>query len=215
MIIELTKKTTSFQLFDAPTPNELREALKAESESAAALGFTDVEATGDKTRAVFSRLEPFDVEAFKDGFNETLTLERKKTCEFIADDTVLCAWGDGAAVKLLKLLLNLEAMTFEFDDLYRLQARMQLVKSIKLQNPKEQAVRSASLNGNLECYEEFNIIQPNDHEIKSVSGKFNAIGLGDITLNVTAKGLMKIGVKQICDVEFDTIKSIVGVIYGK
>ena len=214
MIIELTKKTTSFHLFDSKPLAELQEAVKAEQTDERAFGFTDLDFS-EGARGTFSMLEPFDVEAFKDGFNTTLTLERKESCEFVADDTILCAWGDSAAIKLLRDTLALNALDFSFEDLYRLQAQMQLVKNIKLKNPKEMPVRNASLSGRLECYEEFNIIQPNNHTISSVSGKFDAIGMGEISLCVTEKGVVKIGVKQLCDMDFDTIKHLVKVIYGK
>ena len=92
---------------------------------------------------------------------------------------------------------------FEFNDLFNLQSRFELCKSVKIKNPKESKVKTVSL-GTLDCYAEFNVLDPRNHELKAVSGIINS-SIGKITVAANNKGVIRISTKKGCILPFDVV----------
>jgi hypothetical protein len=84
---------------------------------------------------------------------------------------------------------------FEFEQLSQLQEKMAQIKSIVVTNPKEKEIRRARLAGHIESYTDYNIIDPRNHGIESVSGVVST-PLGSMTLTVRKKGSLKLGVSK-------------------
>jgi hypothetical protein len=77
----------------------------------------------------------------------------------------------------------------------QLQERMTKLKSIVLTNPKDKEVRRARLAGHIESYIGYNIIDPRNHGIDSVSGIMDT-PLGPLTATVGKKGSLRLNVRK-------------------
>ncbi len=173
-------------------------------------GFHDCDFAKNSARGYFSFVEHYEVENIVDGMTTMEAKKRIKTAEFVQTGDFLFAWGNGSAIKLLTSYISSEYSTatkieFEFNDLFNLQSRLELCKSVKIKNPKESKVKTVSLTGTLDCYSEHDVIEPRNHEIKSVSGIMNTPAIGKITVAANDKGVIRIGAKKGCILPVDVV----------
>lgn len=209
--IELEKGRISLQCFDVD--GNLRETIEnaekfnLEQETP---GFHDYEFSNELSRGYFSFIEPFEVECLVEGMTTQELKKRIKTCEFIANDDFMFAWGNSSATKLLYSFGNSDFSTvnkveFNTDDLYAFQNTMTTVKSISLKNPKGKEVRTVNLKGVLDCYTEYDVIDPKHHTINSVTGVFTQTPVGKLTITATNKGIIRIAGAKGLILDFSTI----------
>ena len=173
-------------------------------------GYHDCDFSDDAARGYFSFIEPYEAENLVDGMTTMEAKSRIRTAEFVQTGDFLFAWGNGSAVKLLASYISSEFATatkieFEFNDLFNLQSRFELCKSVKIKNPKESKVKTVSLTGTLDCYSEHDVIEPRNHIIKSVSGIMNTPAIGKINVAVNDKGVIRIGTKKGCVLPVDVV----------
>ena len=164
-------------------------------------GFHDCDCDGNIIRGYYSGIIPFEIEHLIDG-NTTRTLfKRIESCEFIATPHTMFTMGKPGPAKGLAMSLSsltgseISLYEFEFEQLSQLQEKMAQIKSIVVTNPKEKEIRRARLAGHIESYTDYNIIDPRNHGIESVSGVVTT-PLGSMTLTVRKKGSLKLGVSK-------------------
>lgn len=164
-------------------------------------GFHDLEADERLIRGFFSVVVPFEVEHLNEGITTKILLKRIETCEFFALDGILFASGKSSAVKNLSRSMtplagygvtNVELDIRQMSQFYD---RLSMVKSIALTNPKDREIRRARLAGRIESYTEYNIVDPRNHGIESVSGLVDS-PLGPLTVTVGRKGSLRLNVRK-------------------
>jgi hypothetical protein len=173
-------------------------------------GFHDCDFAENSARGYFSFIEPYEVENLVNFMTTMEVKNRIRTAEFVQTGDFLFAWGNSSAIKLLTSYISSEFATatkieFEFNDLFNLQSRFELCKSVKIKNPKESKVKTVSLTGTLDCYSEHDVIERGNHEIKAVSGIMNTHAIGKITVAATDKGVIRIGTKKGCILPVDVV----------
>ena len=173
-------------------------------------GFHDMDFAENAARGYFSFVEPYETENIVDGMTAMELKKRIKTAEFVQTGDFLFAWGNSSAIKLLASYISSEYATatkieFEFNDLFNLQNRLELCKSVTVKNPKESKVKTVKLTGTLDLYTEYNCMDARNHTIKSVSGIMNTPALGKITVAATDKGVIRIGTKKGCILPVDVV----------
>lgn len=165
------------------------------------MGFHDVEADEYLIRGFFSVVVPFEVEHLVEGIVTKTLFKRVETCEFFLMAEALFVTGKTGAQKVLERNITalsgygVAAMEFEFHHLSQFQDRLGVMKSIALTNPKDKEVRRARLAGRIESYTEYNIIDPRNHGIESVSGLVDT-PLGPMTITISRKGVLRLNVKR-------------------
>ncbi len=164
-------------------------------------GFHDCDCDGEILRGYFSGIVPFEVEHLVEG-NTTRTLfKRIESCEFIATGRTMFTMGRPGPAKGLSMALSsitggeVALLEFDFNQLSQLQERMAKIKTIVVTNPKEKEIRRARLAGHIESYTDYNIIDPRNHGIDSVSGVVTT-PLGSMTVTVGKKGSLRLGVTR-------------------
>jgi hypothetical protein len=173
-------------------------------------GFHDIDFAENAARGYFSFIEPYETENIVDGMTAMELKKRIKSAEFVQTGDFLFAWGNSSAIKLLASYITSEYATatkieFEFNDLFNLQNRLELCKSVTVKNPKENKVKTVKLTGTLDMYSEHDVIERGNHEIKAVSGIMNTPALGKITVAATDKGVIRIGTKKGCILPVDVV----------
>ena len=208
--IELENGRISLQCFDftGNAKESIDNGIKFSIENQEP-GFHDCDFAENAARGYFSFIEPYEAENLVDGMTTMEAKSRIRTAEFAQTGDFLFAWGNSSAIKLLTSYISSEFATatkieFEFNDLFNLQSRFELCKSVKIKNPKESKVKTVSLTGTLDCYSEHDVIEPKNHEIKSVSGIINS-SIGKITVAANNKGIIRIGTKKGCILPFDVV----------
>lgn len=209
--IELESGRISMQCFDftGNAKESIDNAMKFSMEDENPNGFHDCDFSENSARGYFSFVEPYEVENIVDGMTTMEAKSRIRTAEFAQTGDFLFAWGNSGAIKLLTSYISSEYATatkieFEFNDLFNLQSRFELCKSVKIKNPKESKVKTVSLTGTLDCYAEFNVLDPRNHELKAVSGIINS-SIGKITVAANNKGVIRISTKKGCILPFDVV----------
>lgn len=209
--IELQTGRISLQCFDfeGTVKESIDNAEKFNIELSSS-GFHDFEFSEANARGYFSFIEPYEVENIVENMTTKELKHRIKSAEFIQVDNFLFAWGNGSAIKLLASYISNEYSTatkieFEFNDLFNLQNRLELCKSVTVKNPKENKVKTVKLTGTLDSYCDCNSLDPKNHELKSVSGIMNTPALGKIMVAANDKGVLKIGTKKGCILHTDVI----------
>lgn len=210
--IELASGRISLQCFDftGNAKESIDNAVKFSMEDDIPNGFHDCDFAENSARGYFSFVEPYEAENLVDGMTTIELKKRIKTAEFVQVDDFLFAWGHGGAIKLLASYISSEYATatkieFEFNDLFNLQNRLELCKSVAVKNPKESKVKTVKLTGTLDCYSEHDVIEPRNHTIKTVSGIMNTPALGKINVAVNDKGIIRIGTKKGCILPVDVV----------
>lgn len=164
-------------------------------------GFHDLEHDDRLIRGYFSVVVPFEVEHLNEGVTTKILLKRIETCEFFALQGMLFASGKSSAQKNLARSLtplagygvtNVEHDSRQMSQFYD---RLSMVKSIALTNPKDREIRRARLAGRIESYTEYNIVDPRNHGIDSVSGLVDS-PLGPLTVTVGKKGALRLNVRK-------------------
>lgn len=209
--IELQSGRISLSCFDftgnaqESVDNGIKFNLEQESP-----GFHDMDFSDDAARGYFSFIEPYETENIVDGMTAMELKKRIKTAEFVQTGDFMFAWGNSSAIKLLASYITSEYATatkieFEFNDLFNLQNRLELCKSVTVKNSKESKVKTVKLTGTLDTYSEHDVIERGNHEIKAVSGIMNTPALGKITVAATNKGVIRIGTKKGCILPVDVV----------
>jgi hypothetical protein len=209
--IELQSGRISLQCFDftGNAKESIDNGLKFNIENQEP-GFHDCDFSEVAARGYFSFIEPYETENIVDGMTAMELKRRIKTAEFVQTGDFLFAWGNSSAIKLLASYISNEYATatkieFEFNDLFNLQNRLELCKSVTVKNPKENKVKTVKLTGTLDMYSEHDVIERGNHEIKAVSGIMNTPALGKITVAATDKGVIRIGTKKGCILPVDVV----------
>jgi hypothetical protein len=209
--IELQSGRISLQCFDftGNAKESIDNGLKFNIENQEP-GFHDCDFSEVAARGYFSFIEPYEAENLVDGMTTMELKNRIRSAEFVQTGDFLFAWGNSSAIKLLASYITSEYATatkieFEFNDLFNLQNRLELCKSVTVKNPKENKVKTVKLTGTLDCYSEHDVIEPRNHTIKSVSGIMNTPALGKITVAATDKGVIRIGTKKGCILPVDVV----------
>lgn len=164
-------------------------------------GFHDCDANEELIRGFYSIVVPFEIEHLIDGITTKTLFKRIESCEFIMTSNMLYVYGKPNPGKLLASSLaavmgtQVELIEFDFEQMSQLQERMSKIKSIVVTNPKDKEIRRARLAGHMENYTEYNIIDPRNHGIDSVSGLIFT-PLGPMTLTVGRKGSLRMTVKK-------------------
>ena len=188
---------------DAITP--LFKRLVAEEEvfnlTEEKAGFHDLDSNGKVIRGWYSQVVPFEVEHLTDGMVTKTLLKRVESCEFFGLNGVLFATGKlGPQKSMAQTVTALSGFgvtpfEFEFTQMSQFQDRLSMLKAIVLTNPKDREVRRARLAGRIENYSTYNVIDPRNHGIDSVSGLIDG-PLGPMTLTVSAKGKLRLNVRK-------------------
>jgi len=164
-------------------------------------GFHDCDRNDKMIRGHYSMVVPFEVEHLVEGLITKSLFKTIESCEFFATPEMLFVTGKTAPQKVMELALSghsgyaVSPIEFEFHQLGQIQDRLAQVKNIALTNPKTNDVRLARLAGKIENYTEFNVIDPRNHGIESVSGLLDS-PLGPITVTVSRKGGIRLGVRR-------------------
>lgn len=191
--------------FKSDSITELFERIKAEGELFSVepenAGFHDFDCNGKMIRGFFSIVVPFEVEHLVDGIVTKTLFKRVESCDFIATENMLWVMGKSEPSKVLERCLTsltgygTAKLDFEFRQMSQFQERLSQLKNITVTNPKDREVRKARLAGKIEDYTEYNITDPRNHGIDSVSGLVDS-PLGPITVTVSRKGTIRLGVRK-------------------
>lgn len=181
-------------------------------------GFHDYDHNETSTRGYFSFIEPFEVEYLVDGLTTKELKTRIKTAEFIVSDGFMFAWGASSAVKLLASYMGngyatVTPIEFDFTDLHNLQSRFKLCKSVKVKNPKENPVKTVNMAGRLDTYEEYNVLDARNHELKAVSGILD-MPIGAMTVTANNKGVIRLSGKKEMILPVDTLVWLIKLIHN-
>lgn len=221
--IEINKSSINFKLWQTKpckiddifqTIISIAEKFDINSEKA---GFHDFDSNSKVIRGFFSVVVPFEVEHIVDGMLAKEIFKKVEYCEYLITPNLVFTTGKSSAEKLfikhLTILLNygIIPIQFEFEHLNRLSERLTQIKSIVVTNPKGSEVRKARLSGQIESYTEYNIIDPQNHNIEAVSGYVES-PLGPINITVSNKGSLKISVKKGFILTLDCLKWLVALI---
>ncbi len=183
-------------------------------------GLHDCECESDLIRGFYSFIEPFEVESLVEGITTKKLQKRIRTCEFITNGTLLIAFGNNGAKKLLATAIsaasgeNVDLHKFEFEEINRAQLRMTTVKSVTVTNPKEKDIRKCRMSGRIEAYTEYNVLDPRNHGLAAVSGLIDT-PLGPMTLTVAEKGQIKLGIRRGLILTWDLLTWVFDLIIGK
>lgn len=164
-------------------------------------GFHDCDCDRGVIRGFYSNLASFNVEYFKDGITTKEEFKRIESVEFIISPERIYLFGKPGPAKLIEMALSaatgehVEKVEFDTHCLNLVQDRLTVMKSIVVENPKDKAIRRARLTGHMEDYESYNIVEPHNHEIASISGIIET-PLGAMKLSVDKKGKVTLGVKK-------------------
>lgn len=210
--IELQSGRISLSCFDftGNAQESVDNGIKFDLEQESPCGFHDMNFADNAARGYFSFIESYETENIVDGMTVMEAKSRIRTAEFVQSGDFLFAWGHSGAIKLLTSYISSEYATatkieFEFNDLFNLQNRLELCKSVTVKNSKENKVKTVKLTGTLDTYSEHDVIERGNHEIKAVSGIMNTPALGKITVAATDKGVIRIGTKKGCILPIDMV----------
>lgn len=165
----------------------------------------------------FSLVVPFEVEHLVDGITTKTLLKKIESCEFFVQANSLFVTGKLGPQKILEHILaslagyGVVALDFEYRHLSQFQDRLSTTKSVALTNPKDREVRRARLMGKMESYREYNVIDPKNHGIESVSGLVDT-PLGPMTITVGRKGTIRLNVKRGFILSIDCLNWILALI---
>ena len=221
--IEINGVSISFRLlnfkFDDMTHLmvEIKQAGDQFSIESETQGFHDVEMQTGLIRGYFSMVIPFEVEHIIAGITTKGLFKRVETCEFFITDGLIFVSGKSGPQKVFERVITrlsgygTSPVEFEFHQLSQFQDRLSQMKSIALTNPKDKEIRRARLAGKIEEYTEYNVIDPRNHGIESVSGLVDS-PLGPITVTVFRKGVIRLGVRRGFILAMDCLLWIVALI---
>ena len=166
-----------------------------------ASGFHDCDCDSGVIRGFYSIMASFNVEFFKDGITTKEEFKRIESCEFIITPERIYLFGKQKPQKLIEMAFSaatgehVERVEFDNECMNLVHGRLTVMKSIVVENPKDKEIRRARLTGHMEDYEAYNIVEPRNHEINSISGVIET-PLGAMTLTVDKKGKVRLGVKR-------------------
>ncbi|NLM16985.1 MAG: hypothetical protein GX221_04640 [Candidatus Riflebacteria bacterium] len=188
---------------DSPqdTLKELYEHCPAFDPAREIAGFHDCDFNDRIVRGAYSVVIPFEVEHLVDTITTKTLFKRIETCEFVITPVFTAVYGKNSAARLFIQAVtsmagvNAGLREFQFEDLDRLQERMTIIKTVVLVNPKDKEISRARLSGHMESYTEYNIIDPQNHDIDSISGVIET-PLGTMGIAVGKKGNFRLSVKK-------------------
>lgn len=181
-------------------------------------GFHDCDKNDRLIRGFYSGIMPFEVEHLVEGITTKSLLKRIESTEFLLlEDCMFTMGKKSGPTKGLSNSLSaasgygVSQMEFEFRQMSQLQERLSQTKSIVLTNPKDKEVRRARLAGLIESYTEYNVIDPRNHGIESVSGVVDSPH-GTMTITVTRKGGLRLAVTKGFILTIDCLKWLLALI---
>jgi hypothetical protein len=221
--IEIAGSSISLKCWSAEIPNitETFQKIMQEGDQFSIdpefPGFHDCDTDGEIIRGFYSGIIPFEIEHLVEGITTKTLFRRIESCEFIATKNMIFTTGKPGPMKGLAHSISglsgyhVAQLEFEFNQLSQLQDRMTRIKSIVVTNPKDKEVRRARLAGQIESYTDYNIIDPRNHGIDSVSGIMDT-PLGPLTATIGRKGSIRLGVKKGFIVTVDCLEWIISLI---
>ena len=180
-------------------------------------GFHDCDCDRGVIRGFYSNLASFNVEFFKDGITTKEEFKRIESVEFIISPERIYLFGKPGPAKLIEMALSaatgehIERVEFDNECMTLVQGRLTVMKSIVVENPKDKEIRRARLSGHMEDYESYNIVEPNNYQINSISGLIET-PLGAMKLSVDKKGKVTLGVKRGLIINLDNLNWIMDLI---
>lgn len=205
--IECNNGSISFKSWDCEVDNieELISKIKLEADQFniedELPGFHDYDMEDGLIRGYYSGIIPFEVELLKDGMTSKVLFKRIESCEFFLTPNLLFTTGKSGPMRGLSHALSamtghsVELIEFDFAEMNLLQERMTEVKAIVVRNPKDKEVRRARLTGYIEDYSLYNILDPQNHSIDSVSGIVDT-PIGPMSITVGKGGTLGLKVKK-------------------
>lgn len=221
--IEIAGASISLKCWNAEIPNikETFQKIMQEGDQFSIdpefPGFHDCDTDGEIIRGFYSGVIPFEIEHLVEGITTKTLFRRIESCEFIATNDMIFATGKPGPMKGMAHSFSglsgyhVAQVEFEFNQLSQLQDRMTRIKSIVVTNPKDKEVRRARLAGQIESYTDYNIVDPRNHGIESVSGIMDT-PLGPLTATIGRKGSIRLGVKKGFIITIDCLQWIVNLI---
>ncbi len=205
--IEVPKTSMSFRCLRLANHdlNEVFDAIANRSDlfelEAEVPGFQDFEFSEEVVRGHYYVVYPFEIEHLVDNLTTKTLFKRIESCEFIITEHSALVFGKSGPIKLMISALEyamgseVGPLEFDFEEMNRFQNRLLNIKAIVVSNPKEKEIRRARLSGHMENYTEYNIIDPRNHNIDSISGLVET-PLGKMTVTVSNKGTLRLSVKK-------------------
>jgi len=221
--IEIPGKSISFTLWNARIEDipEFFKKLSAEGDvfsiDPEVSGFHDCSGNKNVIRGFYSSVIPFEVEHLVEGIATKTLLKRIESCEFMLFHDLLVTWGKSGPARGLTNVLSAESgygvpkLDLRFGQMSQLQDRLSQTKSIVLTSPKDKEVRRARLAGLIESYTDYNVIDPRNHGIESVSGLVDT-PLGPLTLTVTRNGGLRLAVSKAFILTADCLRWLANII---
>ena len=179
-------------------------------------GFHDIDRSDTAIRGFYSMIIPFEVTHLVDGITTKTLFKRIESCEFVLTEKMALVFGDAGPAKCMLAALSavtgnhVEVAEYEYQQLYRLQERINKVSAIALSNPKEMSVRKARLTGNIEHYTEYDIVNRGNHGIEYVQGLIENTPLGPMRMKVSKKGVFNLGVRRGMILTIECLEWLVG-----
>lgn len=177
-------------------------------------GFHDIKFDSENSiiRGCYSLFTCFEVEHLEDGRITNTLFKKIESCEFIITDKVNLVFGKSKARKLilfeLGLALGKTVSTCEFseENLSNLQTALTTTKSISIDNLSNDEVKKVKIDGKIEYYQGYNIINA-QHNIQSVSGVLTT-PVGDLKVTLNRRGNLKVAKKGKLDIHVNNIHYI-------
>ncbi len=180
-------------------------------------GFHDCDCDRGVIRGFYSNLASFNVEFYKEGLMTKEEFKRIESVEFLITPERIYLFGKPGPSKLIEMALSaatgehVEKIEFDTQCMNLVQSRLTVMKSIVVENPKDKEIRRARLSGHMEDYESYNIVEPNNYDINSISGIIET-PLGAMKLSVDKKGKVGLGVKKGLIINRDNLNWIMDLI---
>jgi len=164
-------------------------------------GFHDLDHDENIVRGYYSSVVAFEVDEVVEGLTTSTLHNRIDSCEFLLAGGYAFFLGKSASQKSLAQALStltgygVAALELEFAELAQFHDRLSQVKSVALTNPKDREIRRAKLTGQIESYTDYNVVDPRNHGIDSVSGLVDS-PIGPMTVTVNRKGALRLAVRK-------------------
>ncbi len=205
--IEVQGSSLSLQCFHW-RPDPPKELLRKISEQGTSFvlanetpGFYDLDADTRVIKGCYALVSTFEVEHLAEEFTTKSLLKRIESCDFLGFGEYLFVWGKRGPIKSLTQTMSgltasaVTPLSFDMRELAQFQERLTTCKAIVLTNPKTKELRRCRLAGIIEHYTDYNVIDPLNHSIDSVSGLIDS-PLGPMTVTVGHGGNVRFNVKK-------------------
>ena len=183
-------------------------------------GFHDLDHDDTTVRGFYSTVAAFEVDEVVEGISTRTLHKRIDSCEFLLAGGFAFFMGKSSVQKPLSHAIftltgyGVTSLELEFHQLSQFQDRLEKVKSVALTNPKDREIRKAKLTGEIEDYSDYNVVDPRNHGIDSVSGLVDS-PLGPMTVTATRKGGLRLAVRKGFILTLDCLLWIMEMVTGE